>query len=308
MNSNRNRWLIAALGLVAVLYFGDIGYRKFFEEPASKNERLKEQLGKRLKTAKLDLAKSKQVGQQLESIEQKSLPWDAEIARSRYQSWLLETAKVAKLTNTSVDSGDPIAVTKSGGRGNRPIELYKRFTFSLRGRGTLGQVTKFMYDFYRAGHLHKIRSMSLNPMGQAEEVDLNISVEALALPNADREAELTTLVSEELALPDVRDYHLIAQRNFFGRGGTQSAWEQIRLSAVTSDIQGVEEAWFKIGSDRQTRILQVGQALSMPSFDVRLVELDATGAKVEVAEQLYHMSIGQNLAQAAHIVKVPQSD
>ena len=160
-------------------------------------------------------------------------------------------AKDAKLVGTSVDSGDPVAVTQTRGKSKKAIEIYKRFSFSVRGRGDLGQVTKFLYDFYRAGHLHRIRSMSLNPIGQGQEVDFNASIDAIALPNADREAELTTLVSEDLALQDARDYQFISRRNFFGRGGTQTAWKEISLTAVTSDVRGVGEAWFKVAQEQR---------------------------------------------------------
>ncbi len=299
MNIPKNRWLLVALGLAVLFFAGDAGYRRFYEEPVREHQRVVEQLEKRLADDKLKVAQAKNVGQQLEELEQQSLPWDAEMARARYQDWLLGLAQEAKLTNTSVDSGDPVAVTASRGRGKAPAELYKRFNFSLRSRGDLGQITRFLYDFYRGGHLHKIRTLSLNPLEQGQQVDLSVAIEALALPNADRQAELTTLVSEQLAQADVRDYQLIARRNFFGSGGAASAWQQIRLSAVTSDVRGVAEAWFLLGADSQTRILRTGDVLSLPSVEMRLVSLDDTTAVVDVEGQQYRLSIGQNLAEAA---------
>ncbi len=300
-NTKRNRWLLLALGGMVLFYFGDIGYRKLYEEPNAKSKTLKNQLVKKLQSAKLEFAKSKKAVQQLGQIEQKSLPWDSEMARSRYQAWLLQLAKDAKLKNTSVDSSEPVAMTKSFRRSKRSIELCKRFGFSLRGRGDLGQVTKFLYEFYRGGHLQKIRSMNLNPVGQGQEVDMSISIEALALPNADREAELTSLVSEELAHDDVRDYQLIARRNFFGRGGTRTAWKQISLSAVTSDVHGMGEAWFKVTDQSNTVMLPVGQSLARSSFDVLVVSLDDSSATVSVDGQLYRISIGQTLADAVPV-------
>ena len=271
MNTKRNRWLLAALGAVVLFFAVDTGYRKFWEEPRQANERLKEQLEKRINTAQSELKKAKTVTEQLEQLELKSLPWDAEMARARYQDWLLQLAKDAKLVGTSVDSGDPVAVTQSSRKSKKAIEIYKRFSFSVRGRGDLGQVTKFLYDFYRAGHLHRIRSMSLNPVGQGQEVDFNAAIDAIALPNADREAELTTLVSEDLALQNARDYQFISRRNFFGRGGTQTAWKEISLTAVTSDVRGVGEAWFKVAQEQDVRILQIGQSLTLPSFPMKNV-------------------------------------
>lgn len=297
MQRSRNFWLLLALGLIVAAYFGEMAFRKFYEEPLARNERTIEQLEKRIEAAKLEQRKAKQVAQQLELLEQKSLPWDAEMARARYQAWLLQLAKDAKLTNTSVDSGEPVAVTRSGRTRGRPAEMFKRFTFSLRGRGDLGQATRFLYDFYRGGHLHKIRNLSLNPLGQGQQVDMSISIEAIALPN-ERQAELTTLVSTDLALENVRDYQFIARRNFFGRQGAESAWRQIELSAITSDVRGVLEAWFRVGTDRQTRVLQVGQVLTMPSFDVRVEKLEDTHAVIAIDGQPYRVAIGQSLADA----------
>ena len=95
MSTNRNRWLLAALGLVVVFYFGDLAYRRFYEEPTQKNERALEQLSKKLRAAQVELKRSTQVVDQLEGLEQKSLPWDADMARARYQDWLLQLAKSA---------------------------------------------------------------------------------------------------------------------------------------------------------------------------------------------------------------------
>ena len=74
MNTKRNRWLLAALGVVVLFFVGDTGYRKFVEEPKQANERLKEQLDKRIKSAKLELAKSKKVTEQLEQLELEVAP------------------------------------------------------------------------------------------------------------------------------------------------------------------------------------------------------------------------------------------
>jgi Tfp pilus assembly protein PilO len=291
------------MGVIVLFYVGDMGFRKFITEPGDKSARAKEQMAKKLESAKLELAESKRVVQQLEGLEQKSLPWDAEMARSRYQAWLLQLAQDAKLEGTSVDSGEPVAVTQSDRRSRKSVELYKRFAFSLRGRGELRQVTKFLYDFYRGGHLHKIRSLSLNPVGSGQTVDMNLSIEAIALPNADREAELTTLVSEDLALSQERDYQLIARRNFFGRGGTQSAWKEISLSAITFDVQGVGEAWFKVAGEAGTVMLQADGTLTRPSFDVVVVQLDEVAAIVQVDGQLYRIAIGQTLADAVPVAQ-----
>lgn len=304
MNIPRNRLMIVGLGIVVLLFLGDMAYRKFYSEPIAEFENQKKQISKRLRETKAATNKAQRAAKQLDELAQASLPWDPEVARERYQDWLLQLAKDAKLENTSIDASDPASVTMSAGRGKRPVEIYKRFSFSLRGRGDFERVTRFLYEFYRAGHLHKIRSMSLNPVNQGQEIDVGLSIEALALPNADRETELTSVVSQRLALTDVNNYQLIAQRNFFGTGSTESAWKQVVLSAVTSDVHGVGEAWFTVGTDSQTRILQLGQSLSLPALEVRVVALEETIATISIDGRLYKIAIGQNLAEAVPVEAV----
>ena len=301
MNIPRNRLMIGGLGAVALLFLGDMAYRKFYAEPVANFDIQKKQITKRLREAKAATTKAQRAAAQLDALEKASLPWDPEVARERYQDWLLQVAKDAKLENTSIDASDPASVTVSAGRGKRPTEIYKRFSFSLRGRGDFDRVTRFLYDFYRAGHLHKIRSMSLNPVNQGQEIDVSLSIEALALPNADREAELTTVVSERLAQTDVNNYQLIAQRNFFGTGSTETAWKQVVLSAVTSNAQGFGEAWFTVGTDSQTRIIPLGQSFPLPALEVRVVGLEETTATISIDGRLYKLSIGQNLAEAVPV-------
>jgi hypothetical protein len=303
MNLQRNRWLLGGLALVVVFFVGDQGYKRLIGEPARFHEQQKSRLDQRLRDAKLELAKAKRVGRELEALEKKSLPWDPELARARYQDWLLQLVKESGLVNANVDSGEPITVSRADRKTKRSVEIFTRYTFTVRAKGDLAQITRFLFDFYRGGHLHKIRSFSLTPLGQSQQVNLNVTIEALSLPQADREAELATLVSEQLARPDVRDYQLIARRNLFGMGGGHWAWKQIVLTAVTYDVQGVAEAWFTAGKDKETRILRIGEVLAIPSVQMKLVSVTDNRATVEVDGQRYQLLIGQSLNEAAPLVE-----
>jgi len=83
MSIPRNRLLLIALGLVGLFFVGDWAFRTFYEEPARERERTKDRLTKSLDEARLELDEAMNVGEQLEQLEQKSLPWDAEMARAR---------------------------------------------------------------------------------------------------------------------------------------------------------------------------------------------------------------------------------
>jgi hypothetical protein len=298
MNVQRNIIMLAALGVVVLLYVGDIGYRKLVEEPKRKREQTKTTLEKRIRDARLSLAKGKQSGAYLERMEQQSLPWNSQIARARYQAWLIELARDAGLSGTSVDSGEPVTITRTSRTSKRPIEMYTRYTFSVRGRGDLRQVTQFMYDFYRSDQLQKIRSFSLSPQGDGQVVDASFSIEALSLPLTERETELSDAVSNNLAHEDSQTYRFIAQRNLFGPGGANFGWRQLTLTAVTIDARGSGQAWFAAGKSKETRILRAGEVLTIPSLTVKLLSVNDRSAIVEVDQQQYRMQIGQSLAEA----------
>jgi hypothetical protein len=298
MTGLRNIIMLAALGVVVLLFVGDLGYRKLIEEPNRKRNQLQTTLEKRLRDARLTLAKGKQAGAYLQRLEQQSLPWNSQIARARYQAWLIELARDAGLTGTSVDSGEPVKITRTSRRSKRPVEMYTRYTFSVRGRGALGQVTQFMYNFYRSDQLQKIRSFSLTPQSDGQVVDAAFSIEALSLPLTERETELTAAVSDNLAYDDSQTYRLIAHRNLFGPGGANYGWRQLKLTAVTMDVRGRGQAWFAAGQAKQTKILRVGEVLSMASLTVKLVSVNDRSVVVEVDQQQYRIEIGRSLADA----------
>ena len=69
--------------------------------------------------------------------------------------------------------------------------MYTRMSFTVRGHVSLADLTQFLYDFYSAGHLQQIRQMTMKPVEHAGELDVNVTIEALSLPNADRKDQLS---------------------------------------------------------------------------------------------------------------------
>nr|NIL98747.1 hypothetical protein [Planctomycetales bacterium] len=153
------------------------------------------------------------------------------MARSLYQAWLLELVNHVGLVGPSIDSSEPVA-TKSG---------YHLLSFSVRGNGTLEQLTKFLFEFYNAVHLHQISSLNITPKASIDELELFISIDALAVPGAaDKDGnprkgqlasrdQLSSPWSGRLASANLDDYRLIADRNVFGIGGSPNAIEHTFL-------------------------------------------------------------------------------
>ena len=295
MGDKRTRTLLLVLGSIGILYIGDLAYRSWIESPRQEAERLKSRLEKRIRATKLSLAKSKRIAADLEQLEGQSLPWDLEVARSSYQSWLLQLVKRAKLQTPNVDSSEPVALSIGrGGRRGKPD--YHKIGFTLRTRGSLKHVVHFLFDFYRADLLHKIRSMNLNPVGRDRILDLTLSIETLVLGTALRENELSPGVSERLASATREDYQPLVRRNLFDSGGGEAA-KKVQFTAVTRNRDGSAQAWFRVAPGGKTQILSAGQALNCPGLEVLVLEVLPAATILSMDGERIRVQVGQRLAE-----------
>ena len=174
MNDFRKRMLYFGLGAIVLYIAGDHALKTYIDAPLEQRQARKEQLEKKIKKKKKELAESKEAARKLAVWEKSSLPSDIEIARSLYRTWLLDLVEKSDFQSAHVDSGP--ATSRKG--------YYDSLSFSVRGKGSLHQVVTFLYDFYRAGHLHKIQSLNLTPLGKGGGLDVLVTIEALVLPGA----------------------------------------------------------------------------------------------------------------------------
>ena len=293
MDKRRKRLLLGAAALLALLYAGDLAYRHGVEGPRASAARQQIKLEKRIRSTRLALAKGKRVATRLEQLENQSLPWNIEVARSEYQAWLLQLVQESKLRNPHVDSSEPVPFY--AGRGRRKAPDYYQLAFTLRTRGSLQQVVDFLFDFYRSDHLHKIRAMNLNPAGRDRTIDLTLSIEALALSTASRETELSHGVSQRLASTDRSDYEPMVRRNLLSDGRASLAAKRIRLTAVTRNRSGTIEAWFRVNPAGKTQILRAGEPLACPGLTARVQRIMPAEVLVAVEGETIRVRVGQLL-------------
>jgi hypothetical protein len=161
---------------------------------------------------------------QLSQWERAALPADPSNARSLYQSWLRALAHQAGLRQLDVQSGE----------GQTHKGVYTLFSFTVRGRATLAELVQFLYGFYSAGHLHKLRVLDLKPLEGARTFDVTMTIEALSLPGADRKDQLSRVSSTRLHFAKQTDYtEAIAARNPFAPYAPPSRRRQVDPSQYT---------------------------------------------------------------------------
>ena len=155
-----------------------------------------ESLSEEVETKEQVIQSGRDEMKQMVQWQKRSLPSKTEHARSLYQNWLRDLVDQASFRHVKVDS--------SGGQSRGGV--YTALTFTVHGDATMDQLSHFLFDFYSAGHLHKIRYLSIKPTKDSTQLSLLITVEGLSLPGADRSDALSEEPSERLKLAKVDDY------------------------------------------------------------------------------------------------------
>ncbi|MEC9002724.1 MAG: hypothetical protein VX644_05070 [Planctomycetota bacterium] len=295
MNS-RTRFLLTIMIAVGVLYFGDMAYRHLIVGPARTAEREANNLNQKINQTQDLIFSLAEAPDRLATLEQYSLPYRQELAQSRYQDWLLSLVKTVKLTQPGIDAAPPVPVSRKSRTSGQNRTIYTRYPFALRGRGTLQQVTNFLYQFYQAGHLHKIRSMTLTPRAGGSQLDVIMSIEALGLAGCERQDELSSGNAGRLGQRELRDYLSIVRRNIFSRDAAETLGT-VMLTAITFDGAGKATAWFSTGPSQDTQVLHRGNTLQVTAHQVRVIDIQTRLALVEVDGQVITLNLGQTLQE-----------
>lgn len=298
MNQNRRTLLLAA-GAIAVIsiYVIDSGYRSLIEQPIQRYEGELNAVESKLQDANTSQITGRRLVNQLEGFSARALPFDPALARSSYQDWLLKLVEQHKMESASVDAETPRPIEVRSRTAKRKSNLIgHRIGFALRARTTLDHLTDFLYDFHRSAQLHKIRSLSLTPLVNGNQLDLNLSIETLSLQSTERERELSTLVRDEQTFPARADYQEFVSRNLFAKGFSKSLG-QVRLNAITQNRSGELEGWFAVGSPPQTQIASLGGVLDLPLHTVTIESFEESRVKLMVNEFECWLSLGQTIGQ-----------
>jgi hypothetical protein len=287
--NQREKIMATAIGTIAVLYGGNWLYQANYVQPLAERaadvDRLRGEISKR----ELDMARFRKANQQLKRWQAQSLASNPEIARSLYQAWLVGIVGKAGFITPNVDSSEP--VTRKG--------LYSSLRFSARGRGTPEQLTRFLYDFYRADHLHHIESLSLTPVPKSDELDIALSIEALSLPDGERKDQLSTRVSDRLASNELADYRAIVERNLFGiGGGGMDAADFAYLTAIT-EVDGQPEAWFTLRASGELLKLRSGQPFKIGALSGSVAEITPSDVVLNCEDERWLVGMGESLMQAS---------
>ena len=295
--SPRIKWLMVAGAVVFGLYGLDSLYRSWIEQPHQLITAELDDLTSKLNTAKSEQLAAQKQGKRLDAYAARALPDDPQLARSLYQQWLLNLVEANELTSASVDAAQPVRVeirsrTKKGKRQT----IGHRINFSLRGQASLSKLASFLNDFRKAGHLHKIRSIALNPVGNEGRLDADLTIEVLCLSastNKDTLGDWQLVDDSALSKSAFVD---LVRRNLFARGFAKALYE-IELKAITSNREGIAQAWFRIDARGTTKTVAAGNQLPIALHDISVLEVLNNQVLVRVNDEPYWLHLGQTIGQ-----------
>ncbi len=297
--NNRTKWLAAGGLLVILFYAGDTLYRSWIEKPTQELTAERDALSDTLRETQDEQMLAQKADKRLAGYAARALPYSPQLARSGYQEWLLTEVEKHGLKSASVDAGQPVALTiKSRTKKGKREAIGYRIGYSLRAQATLAKLAQFLEAFRTAGHLHKIRSLALNPTGKEGLLDVNLSIEVLGLNASPNKESLSQWHLASDAQPASASSEKFVQRNLFARGFAK-ALQDIQLTAITVDRFGAAQAWFRMDSRGTTETMEVGQQLPVALYDISVVEILPGKVLVHFNETPYWLTLGQSIAQVA---------
>lgn len=295
--TSTTKWLLVACAAVFGIYGLDRMYQGWVDQPTKELESERDRLSTEVEESKRLQFASQKAGKRMEEYASRALPSDPTLARSLYQEWLLELVEKHQLKSASVDASQPtpIEIKSRTKRGKRDRVGY-RIDYSLRGQTTLAKLSAFLDAFRRASHLQKIRSVSLNPLGNDGRLDVSLSIQVLCLDKAVNEKELSDWELTAEAQENLKPPTTLVQRNPFAKGFAK-ALQDLELKAITVNRQGVTEAWFSTGGRGRIEKVPAGQSIPNHLHDVFVSQIESDRVLVRLTESEHWIRLGQSVGQ-----------
>jgi len=262
-------FLIGFMGFCA-WYGGTYAYRTQYIEPRKKLSEEIKQLEQQKDQYETSITNQKTTLQQLSTrdLYRRSLPTTN--ARTLYHSWLIEAGESCGF--------EDLAVNPQTWRNTGAYSFMA--SYYLSAQTTLDNLSRFLYEFYWAPYVHRITFLSIDPLDNADLIDIEIQIEGLvlALPSADAQYPLRDRLPEgywrRLASGRLETYtEPIDSRNLlqFARSGIDAS-DYVRLTGIVI-VGGQPEFWFTNHLNDQTLRFKLNEQFRVGSFIGKIVEV-----------------------------------
>ncbi|UUO04478.1 putative Ig domain-containing protein [Blastopirellula sp. J2-11] len=205
--NQREKILVGLVGLLVifgVLYLGYGRYASAYDQRAKQLAALQGQIDQE----EFVEIQAILAAQRLATYREHSLPEDYRVSQSLYSNWLHEKVGEVGFEDVSIK---PLSRKKVG--------MHSEYAFSVRAKAPLARITQFCYEFYAFNVLHKIKSVSLRPLPDSENLEVTLSVEAIGIEGVNDLVDAKAKRRELLTHGELADYQkVILARDFFRPG------------------------------------------------------------------------------------------
>lgn len=308
--NQREKKLALAVGAMVLLWGANLGWGKY-RTALERNDNEQIAAATELSTAKTAELRGRNAQSRLRKWNKQALPTDPDFAKSLYQDWLRERLTKAGLNVKSLTVSTPRSSSKS----------YQQYSFTVSATGKLAQLTDFLYEFYQAKHLHRISNTTLTPAEDNKGLTIALTVDALSLPNADRENQLAagTLETFQQSLDEFKE--MISGRNLFAKyepakptvaqtDKPQAAQDDAASKATFSGIHYGEDGWLMLVRMKESGKLHYfreGDEISIGEFQGTIEQLDGDRRRaiVDTGRRRVQILFGKTLAEAIPMRRRP---
>jgi hypothetical protein len=296
----REKILAAAAGglaLVAAAWFllfsgGNLSYGQLRDR--------RDQLAAEVTKKEGDVRAAARAAKRLAEWQRRALPSDVTDARAHYQTWLRELADRLQFQQPTIEST---------GVESRP-KAFTLLKFKVHGRTNLFGLAAFLYEFYSAGHLHQIRLLDIAAVPNSRDLEVNIDVEAMSLPGADRKSGLTAEHGKALRLSKPSDYsRKIVARNLFGpfrppMSGPPDMAQSTFVTAILA-VDGRGEVWLIDKTSGADWKLHEGERFRLGFLPGSVKAIGAREVTIELGGQLRRYRNGDSLRGGEEVREAP---
>ncbi|MFZ5832623.1 MAG: hypothetical protein ACOY3P_21250 [Planctomycetota bacterium] len=267
---------------------------------------------------------SASAARKMQEWEKRSLPTKPDAARTGYQNWLGGVIEKHRFRDPSINSG--IGQRLRGKQG----DIYTVYPFSVDARGSLEQLVEFLHDFYSAGHLHHIKQIGITPPTNPKQRDLqfSFSIEAMALPTADRDSDLTKLPGEQLKRDKLEEYRAVLLRRqmesdrFADTAGLFAGYQpparpepprierprppefdhaKFALVVGITEVAGASEVWIHVQTTGQNFKLSEGEPFQIGSTKGKVLKISGRDVELEFGGKRLLVPTGASLREGLEL-------
>ncbi|MDR3234165.1 MAG: hypothetical protein LBT46_10975 [Planctomycetaceae bacterium] len=305
----RERLLLIAAGIVLLIIA--VPYLRSLYADSAALQKQRQKLYDDITKYRSEAERKAEIKERLTELTRQSLPSADETALSQYQRWLMDLVKETGIKEYRSEAG---TVSKQ-----KNSTSYRKFSFTIHGKGSLEQIAEFLRRFHKTPYLHLVRSVAPRPTKKPDEFEISLTVEALSLPQSRSNKELPAVDNKMLAASDEEKKMLkaITERAVFSAYKPPSPPQQVRepekpvlsdfdsspycyLTTIVETIVGTDgkyQCWVNNRTEGTTYKLFEGGIFKLGGVRCSVKKIEFDRVQFEAAGGIYTVRIGKSFAE-----------